>query len=168
MASEAWGIPVCGRGVLRLRAVTGLLLAFLVVPGTSFVQVAEPRERWPLVEPGKPGDEHGGPLAGRKAGEGRPRPGRALSEAVPVRGGGDEAVPTPTSPGFPGRDPGEEVGEAGEDHTADVPRASATAAPQASGPARASGQVLEVLPFGAGLALIGLGIGFVGLRLRNR
>ncbi|NBM15906.1 hypothetical protein GUY61_09640 [Streptomyces sp. GC420] len=38
----------------------------------------------------------------------------------------------------------------------------------AAEPSRASGQVLDVLPFGAGLTLIGLGLGFIGLRLRNR
>lgn len=34
-------------------------------------------------------------------------------------------------------------------------------------PDERSGQVLQVLPFGAGLACLGLGLGMVGLRLRR-
>jgi hypothetical protein len=42
--------------------------------------------------------------------------------------------------------------------------------PQDQGPAAVPapvGRVLEVLPLGAGLVLIGLGLGFLGLRLRR-
>lgn len=82
-------------------------------------------------------------LAGSEAGEGRRHPGRA------------EPPPTPD-------------GDAGSRPSAPVP--VHLEEPQDQGPAAVPapvGRVLEVLPLGAGLVLIGLGLGFLGLRLRR-
>ncbi|MFJ2771467.1 hypothetical protein [Streptomyces sp. NPDC087300] len=95
--------------------------------------------------------------AGSRAGEGRVRPGRpesALPEpAVPVPAFPPrEASPTPPSP-KPERD------SPGRRDTA-----SDTTAPTRADPVLPG---LRVLPLGGGLVLIGLGIGFLGLRLRR-
>ncbi|MDX3214710.1 hypothetical protein PV318_04000 [Streptomyces sp. ME02-6991-2B] len=81
-------------------------------------------------------------LAGTGPGEGRRHPGRA--EPPPTRGeGGDRpSAPVPVYVEEP-RDQGP----------------AAVRTPE--------GWVLEVLPLGAGLVLIGLGLGFLGLRLRR-
>lgn len=105
-----------------------------------------------------PGTASRTPLAGREAGEGRPRPGRTLSpreiaEADQVR---DE--PSARQP--------------------EVDPAAASAFPSAAASAqgeRLSRQALEgpsvqqvkQVSLGAGIALIGLGLGFLGLRLRR-
>ncbi|MBX7555116.1 hypothetical protein K1Y78_46220 [Streptomyces sp. tea 10] len=108
--------------------------------------------------------------AGSLAGEGRLRPGRPDGPAAEVEGG-DAPVPT--------RAPG--TGRAEEPETADLPAVTPTA-PDASGkagldrtPARhaapqgesAAEPVLQLLPLGSGLVLIGLGLAFLGLRLRR-
>ncbi|MFD8071750.1 hypothetical protein OG937_23020 [Streptomyces sp. NBC_00510] len=80
--------------------------------------------------------------AGSEAGEGRRHPGRAEPPATPGDGGGRPSAPLPV-------------------HVEE---------PQDQGPAAVQvpvGRVLEVLPLGAGLVLIGLGLGFLGLRLRR-
>ncbi|MDX3096365.1 hypothetical protein PV417_17730 [Streptomyces sp. ME19-03-3] len=81
-------------------------------------------------------------LAGTGPGEGRRHPGRA--------------EPPPTG------------GEGGDRPSAPVP--VYVEEPRDQGPAAVrtpEGRVLEVLPLGAGLVLIGLGLGFLGLRLRR-
>ncbi|OIJ85586.1 hypothetical protein BIV25_43495 [Streptomyces sp. MUSC 14] len=108
--------------------------------------------------------------AGSLAGEGRLRPGRPDGPAAEVEGG-DAPVPT--------RAPG--AGRSEEPETADLPVVTPTA-PDASGdsghdrtPARhaapqgetATEPVLQLLPLGSGLVLIGLGLAFLGLRLRR-
>ncbi|WEO96374.1 hypothetical protein A6P39_021360 [Streptomyces sp. FXJ1.172] len=110
--------------------------------------------------------------AGSLAGEGRLRPGRPDGPAAEVEGG-DRPVPT----GSPS------TGQAEEPETANLP----TGTPTASAPARKPGldqppahdaarrgatttePVLQILPLGSGLVLIGLGLGlaFLGLRLRR-
>ncbi|MET9873123.1 hypothetical protein ABZZ36_00570 [Actinacidiphila glaucinigra] len=82
-------------------------------------------------------------LAGSESGEGRRHPGRA--------------EPPQTTPG------------AGEDRSS-APLPVRVQEPQDQGPAAVRapvGRVLEVLPLGVGLVLIGLGLGFLGLRLRR-
>ena len=105
--------------------------------------------------------------AGSRAGEGRERPGRPKappeeSEAT-VRPAGDRDATAPAE---------EDTAPVGQDPAADATaQPSGTAADDAGG--AGTGQraqpVLQVLPLGTGLVLIGLGLGlaFVGLRLRR-
>ncbi|EYT80073.1 hypothetical protein CF54_27555, partial [Streptomyces sp. Tu 6176] len=103
--------------------------------------------------------------------EGRRRPGRAHRHEGGVKDGGHrppwqdgEGRPDAASPGTPTaapRSPGASV----------VPLASASTRPPAPRPpgGTASGPVLEMLPLGSGLVLIGLGLGlaFIALRVRR-
>ncbi|MFJ5210900.1 hypothetical protein ACWD6Q_17845 [Streptomyces nigra] len=105
--------------------------------------------------------------AGSRAGEGRERPGRPKappeeSEAT-VRPAGDRDATAPAE---------EDTAPVDQDPAADATaQPSGTAADDAGG--AGTGQraqpVLQVLPLGTGLVLIGLGLGlaFVGLRLRR-
>ncbi|MFD0412951.1 hypothetical protein [Streptomyces sp. NPDC127108] len=96
-----------------------------------------------------------GSLAGSRAGEGRLRPGRADPVAVP-----DPVVWRPLPP--PPREvrrPERSRVPAVEPGTADAPRERAAEGPAFPG--------LRVLPLGGGMVLIGLGLGFLGLRLRR-
>ncbi|MFF3323368.1 hypothetical protein [Streptomyces sp. NPDC002889] len=113
-------------------------------------------------------------FAGRQAAEGRPRPGRlvpatpsdSLLTVVPPTSAPDEDTP-------PGEDAAREEEEPGEVLGTWVPAPSVSAGaaarhqePRAApGPA---GQEISPLSLGAGMALMGLGIGFLGLRLRRR
>jgi hypothetical protein len=112
--------------------------------------------------------------AGSRAGEGRMRPGRPDGPAAAVEGDDDPV---------PARSPDSRRPE--EPETADLPAASpsGSAVPDGAGldPARAPTQnaaqqnenatepVLQILPLGSGLVLIGLGLGlaFLALRLRR-
>ncbi|MFD9904468.1 hypothetical protein [Streptomyces sp. NPDC059063] len=91
-------------------------------------------------------------LAGSRAGEGRPRPGRAEPLAVP-----DPRAWRPLPPPPPPERP---------EHT---PPPAADAAEPVRGQTATGPPIpgLRVLPLGVGLALTGLGIGFLGLRLRR-
>ncbi|WP_405658716.1 hypothetical protein [Streptomyces sp. RK9] len=96
-----------------------------------------------------------GSLAGSRAGEGRLRPGRADPVAVP-----DPAVWRPLPP--PPREvrrPERPRATPVEPGSADAPRERAAEGPAFPG--------LRVLPLGGGMVLIGLGLGFLGLRLRR-
>ncbi|MER6073277.1 hypothetical protein ABT187_31420 [Streptomyces sp. NPDC001817] len=112
--------------------------------------------------------------AGSRAGEGRMRPGRPDGPAAEVEGD-DDPVPT-QAPG---------TGRAEEPEIADLPTATppTSTVPGKSGlghppapaqnPARpgsnASDPVLQILPLGSGLILMGLGLALalLGLRLRR-
>jgi hypothetical protein len=110
-------------------------------------------------------------LAGRQAGEGRRRPG----------------APEPADPGAstgPGRSPSatgraEETGSADGLPTAPGYRPDVSHVPGTPPPAAAQKPVTRALPepsvrpvsvltLGAGIALIGLGLGFLGVQLRRR
>lgn len=96
-----------------------------------------------------------GSLAGSRAGEGRLRPGRADPVVVP-----DPAVWRPLPP--PPREvrrPERPRATPVEPGSADAPRERAAEGPAFPG--------LRVLPLGGGMVLIGLGLGFLGLRLRR-
>jgi hypothetical protein len=83
-------------------------------------------------------------LAGSGPGEGRRHPGRAEEPGTP-----GETDPAPSAP---------------------VPVHIEEPQGQDQGPAAVqapTGRVLQVLPLGAGLVLIGLGLGFLALRLRR-
>ncbi|MER6026513.1 hypothetical protein [Streptomyces sp. NPDC001851] len=111
--------------------------------------------------------------AGSRAGEGRMRPGRPDGPAAEVEGDDDPVLP-PRTP---------DSGRPEEPETADLPAATPSAAPHEAGldPARAPAQnaarqnedttepVLQILPLGSGLVLIGLGLAlaFLALRLRR-
>ncbi|MGW2644259.1 hypothetical protein ACWC2T_04910 [Streptomyces sp. NPDC001393] len=107
--------------------------------------------------------------AGSRAGEGRMRPGRPDGPAAEVEGD-DDPVPT-QAPG---------TGHAEEPEIADLPTATpptSTVPDHPPAPARnparqgsnASEPVLQILPLGSGLILIGLGLALalLGLRLRR-
>ncbi|MCI3931874.1 hypothetical protein [Streptomyces sp. AN091965] len=93
-------------------------------------------------------------LAGSRAGEGRTRPGRAEPLVVPdPRGWRPLPPPAARKPRTEPRPP----------PAADVAEPS-SARRTATGPPIPG---LRVLPLGAGLVLIGLGLGFLGLRVRR-
>jgi hypothetical protein len=116
--------------------------------------------------------------AGSRAGEGRMRPGRPDGPAAEVEGDDD---PVPTQAPGTAQAPG--TGRAEEPETAQLPTMTPTAStvPDEAGldhsPPRnaatqhenTSGPVLQILPLGTGLVLIGLGLALalLGLRLRR-
>ncbi|MGW1722541.1 hypothetical protein ACWCQK_06315 [Streptomyces sp. NPDC002306] len=120
--------------------------------------------------------------AGSLAGEGRQRPGRQEDVATQVQGEGtdeDPADPDGTDPrenadedsrsDTDGTDAGQATRTPGQDGLApatptDEPGRQTVARPQSS-----AEPVLQILPLGSGLVLIGLGFGlaFLGLRLRR-
>ncbi|MCC8480822.1 hypothetical protein LMJ41_23495 [Streptomyces globisporus] len=102
------------------------------------------------------------PLAGREAGVGRERPGRSLSPMEPARA--EDPV---------GEDPPEEADEGIADPI-DLP--ASTPPPDAfSDPGQRSGQALDAaavrrvqeVSLGTGIALVGLGLGFLAFRMRR-
>ncbi|MFH8564655.1 hypothetical protein [Streptomyces sp. NPDC017988] len=106
---------------------------------------AEPAPRGPLTTV----DET--PRAGSRAGEGRARPGRA---DVPLP---DPPPPSTPPPPVPSR-------QAGQLHVTQRDTVADAGQPAAPEPVLPG---LRVLPLGGGLVLIGLGLGFLGLRLRR-
>ncbi|MFD9004886.1 hypothetical protein ACFV0T_28670 [Streptomyces sp. NPDC059582] len=120
--------------------------------------------------------------AGSQAGEGRQRPGRREDIAAQVQGEGteeDPAYPDGTNEGestdedsgsaSDSPDAGQATRTPGQDGLApatptDEPGRQTVARPQG-----AAEPVLQILPLGSGLVLIGLGLGlaFLGLRLRR-
>ncbi|MBD0745952.1 hypothetical protein [Streptomyces sp. CBMA152] len=95
-------------------------------------------------------------LAGRKAGEGRARPGRAPETLPYVPDASAEpipaAVPTPTPPVAP---------------SSALPAAAARKKASPGRLSTSSELRVHVLSMGAGLALTGLGLAFLALRLRR-
>ncbi|GAA2474900.1 hypothetical protein [Streptomyces gobitricini] len=121
-------------------------------------------------------------LAGRPAGEGRQRPGRPASPSVSPS---DDASPgaasgsagpartrTATAPELPwGEEPeAEAVPETESPAVADPPRSPPAAAyePAAQTADTLADRQVPVLTLGVGLAMMGLGLGFLGLRIRRR
>ncbi|WP_369247839.1 hypothetical protein [Streptomyces sp. R41] len=133
---------------LRTLHVTGLLLVLM----TGAVPLSYAAEPAPSADASR---------AGSVAGEGRVRPGRAV----------------PTTPDDPDTEDAEPT-----DAAADPDRPEASAAPEPSrgavipvqqnvvGPAHTPEPVLQILPLGSGLILMGLGLGlaFLALRVRRR
>ncbi|MEU8788049.1 hypothetical protein [Streptomyces sp. NPDC048643] len=157
---------------LRILPAAGLLAAALLCGTGSAAGAAPPASR-PLAstgslgQPGPGAPEPGRAIptpdasrAGSLAGEGRVRPGRA-----------DEDSPEPED-SDPGTDVGSDIG-AGLSQVGDVPEASredpAPVQQSVVGPGSTTEPVWQVLPLGGGLILVGLGLGlaFVGLRVRR-
>ncbi|MFE5481393.1 hypothetical protein [Streptomyces sp. NPDC056527] len=117
-------------------------------------------------------------MAGRPAMEGRERPGRPVKPREP------SSSPEPDSPSRTktataddpseaeeGADEGLEAVPETESTTDTPPPASAPAAAPRLSPratATTADRQIPVLTFGAGLAMMGLGIGFLGVRMRRR
>ncbi|EGX54876.1 hypothetical protein SZN_35742, partial [Streptomyces zinciresistens K42] len=106
--------------------------------------------------------------AGSRAGEGRERPGRekppleereAAARQRVDHDSDDTAVPDPAGDGQ----------EAGETASAASPPPTAPPGRSARQPVTRAEPVIQLLPLGTGLVLIGLGLGlaFIGLRLRR-
>ncbi|CAM5575653.1 hypothetical protein SALBM135S_05457 [Streptomyces alboniger] len=148
-------------------AVTAVLLAVLATaaPGTATPSAATPGAATPRATvPGAPAHAVGptphGPLtvvdetarAGSRPGEGRERPGR-VNPRLP------DPPPPPPEPS-PYMHP-REMPPAAAAHRDAVPGGTPRA------PAGPVLPRLRVLPLGGGLLLIGLGLGFLGLRLRR-
>lgn len=96
------------------------------------------------------------PLAGREAGEGRLRPGRQLSpwESAHV----DSSLPQPDAPTDPGPAPAA-IPEANTSPGTDRLPQQALDGPTV--------QRVKRVSLGAGIALIGLGLGFLAFRMRR-
>jgi hypothetical protein len=135
---------------LRTLRVTGLLLVLM----TGVVPLSYAAEPAPSADASR---------AGSVAGEGRARPGRAEPTA-PDDPGTEDAQPTDA-----GRDPA--VPDRPEASPATEPSGNAVIPVRQNvvGRAPAPEPVLQILPLGSGLILIGLGLGlaFVGLRVRR-
>ncbi|MBO0652304.1 hypothetical protein J1792_05725 [Streptomyces triculaminicus] len=107
------------------------------------------------VFPSAPPSPGAGDLAGTAAGAGRRHPGRAAepspatSAEAEGRKAAEEPVPKPAPPRAPARRAAPER-----------PRHEASGADRE--------RVMRVLPLGTGMALTGLGLGFIALRLRRR
>ncbi|MEU7644396.1 hypothetical protein [Streptomyces huasconensis] len=136
------------RAVL-VATLSAVLVAFVPAVAThaAVTYAAQPAPRGPVTTV----DET--PRAGSRAGEGRARPGRA---DVPLP---DPPPPSAPPPPVPPREE-EQVHVTQRDTVADAGQ-PAPAEPVLPG--------LRVLPLGGGLILIGLGlgVGFLGLRLRR-
>ncbi|WP_160159755.1 hypothetical protein [Streptomyces sp. WAC05374] len=121
-------------------------------------------------------------LAGRSAGEGRQRPGRPVSPSPSPSG--DVSRGSPAGPADPARTktataPGLPWGEEAESEAVPETESPAAADPPRSPPAAAyepaaqtadtlADRQIPVLTLGVGLAMMGLGLGFLGLRMRRR
>ncbi|MFV6030384.1 hypothetical protein [Streptomyces sp. NPDC056264] len=115
-------------------------------------------------------------LAGRPAGEGRPRPGRFVPPATddtaqPEDSRTETATDQESSegPAAVGReDEGVREEEAVAPDTAPASRPGVAPRMASESAAPLVDQRIPVLTLGVGLALMGLGIGFLGLRMRRR
>ncbi|MFE1442993.1 hypothetical protein [Streptomyces sp. NPDC058739] len=125
--------------------------------GPRAEESAEPTEAAEPAEPAESAPEAESTRAGSRAGEGQERPGRreapdedpgADEELAEEDQGSDTGPVPPTAPQSP------------------AARPLSAATPQAAVPTE---PVLEILPLGSGLVLIGLGLGlaFIALRLRR-
>ncbi|QGV79560.1 hypothetical protein [Streptomyces ficellus] len=121
-------------------------------------------------------------LAGRPAGEGRQRPGRPVSPSATPSDGTSPGSPsgsatasrtkTATAPKPPWHEEqeSEAVPESESPAVADPPHSPPAAAyePTATTADTLADRQIPVLTLGVGLAMMGLGLGFLGLRIRRR
>ncbi len=133
---------------LRTLRVTGLLLPLLA--GPAFTPYAVAHEPVPAES-----------RAGSRAGEGRERPGRQTPPPDE-----DGASAHPDSAESPAGD--ENQAQEASPAPPEPPARPVDARQAADHPVRDSEPVLQVLPLGSGLVLIGLGLGLAFLALRTR
>ncbi|MFJ2263566.1 hypothetical protein ACIOKD_35610 [Streptomyces sp. NPDC087844] len=133
---------------LRTLRVTGLLLPLLA--GPAFTPYAAAYEPVPAES-----------RAGSRAGEGRERPGR---DTPPT----DEDGPSTHPDGSESPEGDENQAQEASSAPPEPPARPVDAHEAADRPVRASEPVLQVLPLGTGLVLIGLGLGLAFLALRAR
>ncbi|WP_371665514.1 hypothetical protein OG306_18690 [Streptomyces sp. NBC_01241] len=112
------------------------------------------------------------PLAGREAGEGRLRPGRPLAPADSSSTEADEAeAPAePVQPDAPDTPDTWPTATDPEPVPAAIPAASTSPEPGRLAPQaldRPAVQRVQRMSLGAGIALIGLGLGFLAIRMRR-
>ncbi|MFI9238978.1 hypothetical protein [Streptomyces sp. NPDC053079] len=157
------------------RTVTLLGLAVsavLIAPWPAWAEEPEPTAPAPSVPvsattattvfPSSPPSPGAGQLAGTVAGEGRRHPGRP--ESPPVEPPRSRPRPSPGSAeAGDGAGPVVQVTQA----PSHVPGGAARARGHARS-AEPADRVMRVLPLGTGMALTGLGLGFLALRLRRR
>ncbi|MFD6230185.1 hypothetical protein ACFWFZ_25420 [Streptomyces sp. NPDC060232] len=115
-------------------------------------------------------------LAGSAAGVGRERPGRPAGEPanpelliasrpLPVR---PRTEPTPSAPSAPSAPPPQRPPQAQARPTAATPTVRDTVTSLGTEPNdRAADLAAHILPLGTGFALMGLGLGYLGVRLRR-
>lgn len=167
--------------VFRSRPALGLLVAAVLAPAPVVIAHDQfATDRKPLAAPSPVRYEpREAPFAGRPAGEGRDRPGRSPEAADPTAMPATKGAPAPaalpagdhgpaagdreTAPpsGAPGGDSGDgDAGaDAGEGGEADDGAVLTTARPV--------GPAVRILPLGTGFALVGIGLGLLGLRARR-
>ncbi|MFI8101444.1 hypothetical protein [Streptomyces sp. NPDC086023] len=134
------------RRALRWTAGAALALGALTPQPQAYAATASPSAV------AAPAD---GELAGSAAGAGRARPGRVMEEPLPeVLLPAARPVPEAEAP--KPQPPRPEPSEAGM-----------VSALGADGNDRAADLAEHILPLGAGLTLMGLGLGFMGMRLRR-
>ncbi|MER7764818.1 hypothetical protein [Streptomyces sp. NPDC097619] len=151
-------------GVLRWGAGAALTLGVLLPGGPAPASAASAPDAPGVVLTAAP-EASGAQLAGSAAGAGRVRPGRP---------GLDEAVPVAVAPAAPvveraPRPPARPPAQPPEDPPEVAPPSSP---PLAAGwgadrDGRAAELAAHLVPLGAGLTLMGLGLGYFGLRLRR-
>lgn len=183
-------------GVLGFFAATVLVMAPVTVAsesGTGRRSTPAATETRDRAVPGRERREHPDRLAGRSAGVGRERPGRTaeppgegpVPPASPVpqeertlrgdvspvpSGRPDVALPPPSAARPEGSAEAlPPSGPAVPSAPAATPTGPSASAPSGRGTAeQPAGRMLRVLPLGTGLVLMGIGLGFIGLRLRRR
>ncbi|MER7346138.1 hypothetical protein ABT390_12175 [Streptomyces aurantiacus] len=145
------------RGALRAAVAPVLVAALLPVGFGTPTAYAAPA---PAPDASAPAPYYGtGSLAGNRAGEGRQRPGRVHQGAVRDPAVWRQLPPPPREVRRPEQSRPTPVLPPPPPTAADAPRERAAEGPAFPG--------LRVLPLGAGMVLIGLGLGFLGLRLRR-
>ncbi|MGW7254669.1 hypothetical protein [Streptomyces sp. NPDC054834] len=187
-AREVTDVTPWLRFTLRVAPLPFLLAAVVLPYGATASYGAQPTPSDSATR--SPGPSHSSSAsaspsrAGSRAGEGRRRPGRPEEPAAEVEGDDDTASAQDTDPQDVA--PQDEAGEAQEpqDGGTEPPAASESpgqtdpvpsAPPQdpdrtvAQGGEDAAEPFVRILPLGSGLILIGLGLGlaFVGLRVRR-
>ncbi|MEU8703972.1 hypothetical protein [Streptomyces sp. NPDC048565] len=140
------------------RCVACLVMAVGVALGPPVLAHADDGAAASTSHPNTSPSAEDSPLAGRQAGEGRARPGRSLSplEAGHSKAAADEVPPDPDPAKVPAFTPPPEA----------FPDPGETARQRQAVDAPGLKQVRDV-SLGSGIALVGLGLAFLALRMRR-
>lgn len=145
------------------------------MPAAASLLLAVPPVVAHADESAPPSPDAGASLAGRPAGEGRERPGRPTGPEVSRPGdppSADASAPSGTRSSEPSetRSPSAPATEsvAPVVPLPDVPLPDAARRPDPQAVGKSSERPVPVLTLGTGITLFGLGLGFLGLRLRRR